>query len=75
MPAGQAGAVIRMATDVPSISEVVMDSGRRCGPKTMRAGRSSRAHDEKRVMSNSAVGRPLSVSGATRRTNGTSSAW
>ena len=42
---------IRMATEVPRIREQVMASGRRSGPKTIRAGSLSRAHDEKRVRS------------------------
>ena len=50
-----------------------MLSGRRSAPKTIRAGSSSRAHDENRVMSSSAVARPF-ASVATRSSNGTSSA-
>src|SRR6266540_6878503 len=51
-----------MVTVVPRISDDSISSGWRSGAKTMRAGRSSRAHDEKPLMSNSAMGLPLSGS-------------
>ena len=66
-PVGRAERARRVATGagpnlmvrlVPRISVAVMLSGRRSAPKTIRAGSSSRAHDENRVMSRSAVARP-----------------
>ena len=55
------------------MSVAVIVSGRRSAPKTIRAGSSSRAHDEKRVRSRTAVARPL-ASDPTRSSKGTSSA-
>lgn len=56
---GAAGVPNRMATEVPSMREAVIVSGRRSGPNVIRAGSFSRAHDEKRVMSKRALDLPV----------------
>ena len=65
----------RIVTEVPKISEEVINSGRRFPPKTIRAGVPRRAQDENGVMSKSAVGFPLVGSRLIFNWNGTSSAW
>jgi hypothetical protein len=52
--------VIRIATDVPRMSDDTMLSRRRSGPNTISPGRSGVAHDEKRVMSKRAAALPVS---------------
>ena len=63
-----------MVIDVPRMSEEAISDGRRLGPNTTRAGRSARAHDEKRVRSMWAVVLPVDASGTTLSVKGTSSA-
>ena len=71
--AAPGGGPILIARLVPRMSVAVIVSGRRLAPKTILAGSSSRAHDENRVMSRSAVAWPP-ASGPTRSSKGTSSA-
>jgi hypothetical protein len=63
-----------MVTEEPRIIEVVISSGRRFVPKTMRAGREGRIQEENGLKSKRALDLPFSGSGATFASSGTSSA-